>query len=242
VPHLSEEVGSHYRHQGYLLYCDQKFSKLSFYQIKCPLKCSNFQFQVFAFIFHVFNLSCTLYFHPLFFVQLKSKKRLSSSYDGTEKRPTSRPLTATSSWSPQQFEPYFSPNTTLRPKTATSYTSRKSFGTERVSPRSPENANATRKDVLNVTYGGDYLDRHQDRFCNAEGTPFTPRTKKRSAKSFLSQSKHYAPPVHSHKKKSVSKDLSSPKSKSNHKHITKEEVQRIDETDRYRTVFFKFGR
>ena len=160
----------------------------------------------------------------------KAKKRLSSSYDGIENRVTSRPLTATSSWSPSHYEPY-AQSTTARPKTASSFTSRKSFGTEKLSPRSA--GNATRKDVLNLTYGGDYLDRHQNRFCNSEGKPFMPRTKKRSGKSFLSQSKHYAPPVHSRRKKEFPpKDASTPRSKTSHKHITEEDVRRIDETDR----------
>ena len=162
------------------------------------------------------------------FVQHKPKKRLSSSFDGT----SSRPHTATSSWSPDHYDSYYAGNSTARPKTATSHASRKSFGTEKHSLHSPENATGTRKDVLNLTYGGDYLDRHQDRFYNGNGAPFTPRTKKRAGKSFLSQSKHYAPPVQSHKKKSSSKDASSPRSKSSCKHITEEDVKQIDQTDR----------
>lgn len=61
--------------------------------------------------------------------------------------------------------------------------------------KSPRGRTLTRKpDVLTETYGGDYLDRHDDRFKNV-GTKFTPRLKKRSGKSYLSQSKHYAPPL-----------------------------------------------
>ncbi|XP_077965805.1 spermatogenesis-associated protein 7 homolog isoform X3 [Styela clava] len=60
-------------------------------------------------------------------------------------------------------------------------------------PNSPRNK-SQKSDILNQTYSGDYLDRHEERFKNTD-TPFTPRLKKRSGKSYLSNSKHYAPPL-----------------------------------------------
>lgn len=82
-----------------------------------------------------------------------------------------------------------------RPATAASArystASRKSLN---ATPKS-ELQNTTKQDLRTLTYSGDYLDRHKDRFVNESQMPFMPRTKKRKGKSFLSQSRHYAPPV-----------------------------------------------
>ena len=59
------------------------------------------------------------------------------------------------------------------------------------------NVTLPKPNARELTYSGDYLCRHSERFNHSAGVkPFTPRTKKRNtAKSFLSQSRHYAPPV-----------------------------------------------
>lgn len=67
--------------------------------------------------------------------------------------------------------------------------------------------------VLDKTYGGDYLDRHRGKFKNTDEA-FTPRTKKRQGKSYLSQSKHYAPPL-SLGKGTKKKEKSSPRPEGN---------------------------
>ena len=87
-----------------------------------------------------------------------------------------------------------------RPATASTFTFQKHSTTGKMSLRNSDD-NTTHKSILDLTYSGDYLDRHQDRFQNSENNPFTPRIKKRNTKSFLSQSKHYAPPTKSPKKK-----------------------------------------
>ena len=72
---------------------------------------------------------------------------------------------------------------------------------------SSKNKSATEKlDLRTLTYSGDYLDRHKDRFVNETQVPFMPRTKKRKGKSFLSQSRHYAPPAPAADKSSKTKD------------------------------------
>lgn len=110
-----------------------------------------------------------------------------------------------------------------RPQSVSSYYSERSSRRSYTSPGRPRSASSTpyfgasnsksprdrtqirKPDVLTETYSGDYLDRHEDRFKNAD-TPFTPRLKKRPGKSHLSQSKHYAPPlvVHKETKRKVS--------------------------------------
>ena len=134
----------------------------------------------------------------------------------------SRPLTASSSWSPNRYN---AAPLQPRPATADTFTTHKSNTTTKLSPRS----NGVKKDVLNLTYSGDYLNRHQDRFHNSDGSLFTPRTKKRPGKSFLSQSKHYAPPVRASKKKDSERK---PGSSGSYKKLTQEDVRNISELDR----------
>lgn len=89
----------------------------------------------------------------------------------------------------------------MRPRLSSSYRSQHARPRSSFSPRSSTTSNpnsprnkSQKADILNQTYSGDYLDRHEERFKNTD-TPFTPRLKKRTGKSKLLESKHYAPPL-----------------------------------------------
>ena len=71
-------------------------------------------------------------------------------------------------------------------------------------------------DARQLTYSGDYLDRHSNRFKGSAEKAFIPRTKKRQATSYLSKSRHYAPPVRIPKKKSNDEDEKEYSSDSDH--------------------------
>nr|XP_009861671.1 spermatogenesis-associated protein 7-like [Ciona intestinalis] len=97
--------------------------------------------------------------------------------------------TSSRSWSPNHFmETGKSRPSTARPSTARSRGDLRSTNRKNATMKSP------RQQVMDVTYNGDYLERHEERFNKTE-KPFTPRTKKRPGKSFLSQSKHYSAPT-----------------------------------------------
>ncbi|XP_076817852.1 spermatogenesis-associated protein 7-like isoform X2 [Clavelina lepadiformis] len=82
------------------------------------------------------------------------------------------------------------------------------------------------KNVMEVTYSGDYLNKHENRFHNSEMLPFTPRTKKRKGKSFLASSEFYAPPARNmQKKKNEKKTL-------DQDHVTVDNVKTLNDTDR----------
>lgn len=151
-----------------------------------------------------------------------------TSFDGSQTfASVSRPLTASSSWSQNNRA---SRKANPRPATASTFTSRQQLGaSQKISPRMCEE-NATRKSILDLTYSGDYLDRHQDRFQNTENMPFQPKIKKRHTKSFLSQSKHYAPPTQPVKKKD---DSSTSLNSKKYKELTKEDIEAVDYSDRY---------
>nr|CAB3266522.1 spermatogenesis-associated protein 7-like [Phallusia mammillata] len=113
--------------------------------------------------------------------QTRNLESKSYNYADFNKTPTDRTDFLSKSW----VDDYGSSSSSRSGKSAVSSRKNKKT-TESKSPK---------PGVMNVTYSGDYLDRHSQKFDNKNNSAFTPRTKKRKGKSFLSQSKHYAPPV-----------------------------------------------